>query len=106
MTSDKKPFTWNLKQCKLIHFRKQKQTHWHKQRSFNLAEFRKLPEGFRKLTGRLVCLFSVSLQFRKVPEGFRKLTGSLFGVVVLPKSRKLPEGFRKSLQKGSESCLP
>ena len=101
MTSDKKPLTWNLKQGHFIHLCKQNKAYWSKQRSFNLAEFRKLPEGFRKLTKRLVCLFSVSLQSRKVPEGFRKLTGSLFGVVVLPGFRKLPEGF----QKGSESCL-
>ena len=44
---------------------------------------------FRKLSGRLAWLFSVSLQFWNHPEGFRKLMGSLFGVVVLPGFRKL-----------------
>ena len=39
---------------------------------FHVLEFRKRPEGYRKLTGRLACLLFVLQQFRKVPEAFRK----------------------------------
>ena len=91
---DKNPLTYNLNQhtCILFIPISRTKTHWHRQRTFNSVEFLKLPEGFRKLTRRLVCLFSVSLQFRKVPEAFRKL------------SRGLPEAYRKLVERCNSTC--
>ena len=40
-------------------------------------------------------------QFRKVPEGFRKLIRKLIRTIDFPAVRKVPEGFRKPFRKGS-----
>ena len=63
-------------------------------------QFRKVPEGFRKLVRKLVSYFSLFPQFRKRPEGFRKLVWKLVCSVCSPAFRKIPEGFRKTDGKG------
>ena len=63
-------------------------------------QFRKVPEGFRKLVRKLVSILFVWLQFRKVPEGFRKLVRKLVWRHRFTAFRKLPEGFRKADRKG------
>ena len=41
------------------------------------SQFRKVPEGVRKLVRKLVSFLFVFLQFRKIPEGSRKLVRKL-----------------------------
>ena len=66
-----------------------------------LPQFRKVPEGFRKLIRKLISSFRILPQFRKVPEGFRKLFRKLILTIGFPAIRKVPEGFRKPFRKGS-----
>ena len=63
------------------------------------SQFRKVPEGFRKLVRKLVSFLYVCLQFRKVPEGLRKLVRKLVWRHRFTAFRKLPEGFRKPYRK-------
>ena len=63
-------------------------------------QFRKVPEGFRKLVRKLVSFLCVCLQFRKVPEGSWKLVRKLVWRDRFTAFRKLPEGFRKPYRKG------
>ena len=116
MISDRTPLAGNLKLSYLYHLflgipviEPYLQICWHPEGSGRFPEacpeayasirvllhFRKVPEGFRKLVRKLVCLFSLFLQFRKTPEGFQKPAGSLFEDVIFLHSgrfRKAPGG--------------
>ena len=67
------------------------------------SQFRKVPEGARKLVRKLVSFLFVFLQFRKVPEGSRKLVRKLVSTLWFTAFRKVPEGFRNRYRKSHKA---